>query len=189
MRETSFAKDVDESIKLWVAEQIKARRRQLEQRHKKLVPEWRRIAEGRPKEEKKSWPFENCANLVHQIVGEAADDMAARVMGIVWATAPIVIYRYFTKSKDQQEVENNAKKAKVLEQAMDYFAYEPNELDLWNRENIWFSDSTKIGTAWVCAVPEERVEQVFVGYDTKAKGSNFSEETLYEGPRVLNLRD
>lgn len=189
MRETSFSKDVDEQIKKWVHEQIRARRRQLEQRHKKLVPEWRRIAEGRPKEEKKSWPFENCANLVHQIVGEASDDMAARVMGLVWATAPIAIYRYFTKSKEQGEVENNAKKAKLLMEAMDYFAYEPNELDLYNRENIWFSTSANIGTAWLCVVPEQRVEQVYVGYDQKAKGSNFEEETIYEGPRVLNLRD
>jgi hypothetical protein len=189
MRETSFSKDVDEAIKTWLYEQIRARRRQLENRHKKLVPEWRLIAEGRPKEEKKSWPFENCANLVHQIVGEATDDLAARVMGIIWATAPIALYRYFTKSKDPQEIENNAKKSKILEQAMDYFAYEPNELDLWNRENIWFSDSAKLGTAWICAVPEQRVEQVFVGYDKTAKGSNFEEATLYEGPRVLNLRD
>jgi len=189
MRSTSFPEAVDEAIKVWVYEQIKARRRQLEQRHKKLVPEWRRIAEGRPREEKKSWPFENCANLVHQIVGEASDDMAARVMGLVWATAPIAIYRYFTKSANQDEAEKNTKKAKCLEQAMDYFAYEPGELDLWNKENIWFSDSAKLGTAWVCVVPEERIEQVFVGYDDKNKGSNFEEETLYEGPRVLNLRD
>ena len=189
MRSTSFPKDVDEAIKKWVHEQIKARRRQLEQRHKKLVPEWRRIAEGNPKEEKKNWPFENCANLVHQVVGEASDDMAARVMGVLWATAPIILYRYFTKSKEQAEIENNSKKAKILQEAMDYFAYEPKELNLWDKENIWFSDSTKIGTAWVCVVPEQRVEQVFIGYDTAAKGSNFETETLYEGPRVLNLRD
>jgi hypothetical protein len=189
MQSTSFPKDVDEAIKNWLYEQIRARRHQLEARHKKLVPEWRRIAEGRPKEEKKSWPFENCANLVHQIVGEATDDLAARVMGLVWATAPIVLYRYFTKTKDEQEAENNSKKSKILEQAMDYFAYEPNELNLWDRENIWFSDSAKIGTAWVCVVPEERVEQVYVGYDKQNKGANFEEETLYEGPRVLNLRD
>src|SRR5216684_2407667 len=156
MRETSFSKDVNEAIKTWLYEQIRERRHQLENRHKKLVPEWRRIAEGRPKEDKKSWPFENCANLVRQIVGEATDDLAARVMGLIWATAPIVIYRYFTKSKELQEVENNAKKSKILEQAMDYFAYEPNELDLWNRENIWFSTSAIVGTGWVCAVPEQR---------------------------------
>lgn len=189
MKETSFPKDVDEAIKKWIYEQIRARRRQLEQRHKRLVPEWRRIAEGRPKEEKKSWPFENCANLVHQIVGEASDDMAARVMGIVWATAPIALYRYFTQSKDPQELEKNTKKQHILQQAMDYFAYEPNELDLWSRENIWFSTSANIGTGWLCVVPEQRVEQVYVGYDSKAKGSNFEEETIYEGPRVLNLRD
>lgn len=189
MRATSFPKDVDEQINKWVCEQIKARRRQLERRHKNLVPEWRRLAEGRPREENKSWPFENCANLVHQVIGEASDDMAARVMGIVWATAPIALFRYFIKSATDQETENNAKKAKLLEQAIDYFAYDPNELDLWNVENIWFSDSSKLGTAWVCVVPEEIKEQVYIGYDNTKKGSNFEEETIYEGPRVLNLND
>src|SRR5208282_3941997 len=188
MRETSFSKDVDESINHWLHEQVETRRKQLERRHKNLVPEWRRIGEGKPREEKKSWPFENCANLVHQVVGEANDDMAARVMGIVWGVPPIISYRYFTKSNDQQESEHNSKKSKILEQAMDYFAYEPNELDLYAKENIWFSTSSLIGTAWMCCAPEKRIESVYIGY-AEGKGTKFEEDTLYEGPKVINLRD
>jgi hypothetical protein len=188
MRETQFPPEVNEQIKEWLWNQIKTRRQQLDKRHKKLVPEWERIAEGKPREEKKSWPFENCANLVHQVVGEATDDMAARVMGIIWATAPIIIYRYLQKSEDINVTERNSKKQKVLEAFMDYAAYEPNELDLYEKENIWFSYSTKIGTGWLCVVPEERIEPVYVGYEEK-RGSKFEDATLYEGPKVINLRD
>lgn len=188
MRSTKFPKDVDAAIAKWLEEQIKVRRKQLERRHKNLVPEWRRLAEGKPKEEKKSWPFENCANLVHQLIGEANDDLAARVMGVVWATAPIALFRYFTKSGNEHDAETNSRKSKLLEQAMDYFAYDPNELDLWNKENIWFSTGANIGTSWLCVVPEQRTEAVYIGYEEK-KGSKFEDATLYEGPKVLNLRD
>lgn len=188
MRETQFPEEVNEQIKQWIWHQIKERRAQLEKRHKKLVPEWRRIAEGKPREDKKSWPFENCANLVHQVVGEATDDMAARVMGIIWATAPIIIYRYMQTNPDINITEKNTKKQHLLQSFMDYVAYEPNELDLYEKENIWFSDSSKIGTAWLCAVPEERIEPVYIGYDEK-RGSKFEDATLYRGPKIINLRD
>src|SRR5215472_15255689 len=188
MRETNFPTEVNEQIKEWLHDQIRVRRRQLEKRHKTLVPEWRRLVEGKPKDENKSWPFENCANLVHQVIGEACDDMAARVMGIIWATAPIAIYRYLQKVKEDSEAAKNTEKAKVLETFMDFVAYEPNELDLYEKENIWFNESTKIGTGWVCVVPEEKIEPVYIGYEEK-RGSKFEDATLYEGPKVINLRD
>jgi len=187
LRPVEFSKDVMEAITEWLWNQVRVRRQQLTNRHKKLVPEWRRLADGRPKEEKKSWPFENAANLVHQIVGEAQDDMAARVMQMIWATAPVILYKYFTKATDDAETEKNSKKAKLLGQFMDYAAYEPNELDLYAKENIWFSDSAKLGTAWLAVVPEKRQEAVYIGYEKR--GAKFEDETLYEGPRVVNLRD
>ena len=187
-RPVDFAPEVLEKIKEWLWNQVRVRRQQLRNRHKKLVPEWRRIAEGRPKEEEKSWPFEHAANLVHQVVGEASDDMAARVMQMIWATAPIIVYKYFTKSASDEDAERNSKKSKLLEQFMDYAAYEPNELDLYAKENVWFSTSNVIGTAWLAVVPEQRQEAVYVGYEEK-RGGKFEDATLYEGPKVVNLRD
>lgn len=187
MRETDFSPEVDEAIKNWVYRQVETRRKQLEVRHKQKVPEMRRIAEGRPLEEDKSWPFPNCANLVHQLVGETADELSARVLQLLWATSPVAIFRYFSKSPTQDEQQHNSEKTRVLEQFIDYAAYEPNELNLWEIENLWFSDSAKIGTAWVCVAPEKRVEAVFIGYQDKK--TEFEDATLYEGPKVINLRD
>jgi hypothetical protein len=189
MRSTSFGMSVDEEIKKWVWEQLDVRGKQLENRHKHKVPEWRRLASGKPREENKSWPFENCSNLVHPIIGESSDELSARVLQLIWAVAPIIHYSYFTNVKDSTAAHHNGQKARVLEQFIDYVTYEPHELDLYRVENLWFHDSTDIGTAWVCAAPEKRVEAVHIGYDHASSRNKFEESVLYEGPKVLNLRD
>jgi hypothetical protein len=191
MRSTTFGESVDEEIKKWVWEQIDVRQKQLENRHKHKVPEWRRLASGKPRDENKSWPFENCSNLVHPIIGESSDELSARVIQLIWAIAPIIQYRYFTKPKDSAEAHHNTTKARLLEQFMDYVSYDANELDLYRVENLWFHDSTDLGTAWTCVVPEKRVEMVHIGYreNNSRKGNEFKQDTLYEGPKVLNLRD
>src|SRR5580692_838106 len=191
MRSTTFGESVDEDICKWVWEQIDVRQKQLENRHKHKVPEWRRLASGKPREENKSWPFENCSNLVHPIIGESSDELSARVLQLIWATAPIIKYSYFMHTKEAIQAHLNATKSRLLEQFIDYVAYEPNELDLYRIENLWFHDSTDIGTAWVCVAPEKRVEAIHIGYREKngRKGDEFENSVLYEGPKVINLRD
>jgi hypothetical protein len=191
MRSTTFGESVDEDICRWVWEQIDVRQKQLENRHKHKVPEWRRLASGKPREENKSWPFENCSNLVHPIIGESSDELSARVLQLIWAVSPIIYYRYFMTGQDSAAAHKNTQKSRLLESFMDYVAYEPNELDLYRVENLWFHDSTDIGTAWVCVAPEKRVEAIHIGYREKngRKGDEFENSVLYEGPKVINLRD
>jgi hypothetical protein len=189
MRSTTFGESVDAEISKWVYEQLEVRQKQLENRHRHKVPEWRRLASGKPREENKSWPFENCSNLVHPIIGESSDELSARVVQLIWAVAPIIKYSYFSKPEDAAGANHNSKKARLLEQFIDYVAYEPNELDLYRVENLWFHDSTDIGTAWVCVAPEKRVEAIHMGYDDVGKRNKFENSVLYEGPKVLNLRD
>src|SRR5271170_570771 len=148
MRSTTFGESVDKEINKWVWEQIDVRQKQLENRHKHKVPEWRRLASGKPREENKSWPFENCSNLVHPIIGESSDELSARVLQLIWATSPIIYYRYFQHGVDSAAAHRNTQKSRLLESFIDYVAYEPNELDLYRVENLWFHDSTDIGTAW-----------------------------------------
>jgi hypothetical protein len=192
LRSTTFGESVDKEICKWVGEQIDVRQKQLENRHKHKVPEWRRLASGKPRDENKSWPFENCANLVHPIIGESSDELSSRVMQLIWSISPIIYYRYLAATKDSAAAQKNAQKGRLLEQFMDYVANDSRELDLYRVENLWFHDSTNLGTAWVCVVPEKRVEAVYVGYDSGRKSARFAEDgksTLYEGPKVINLRD
>jgi len=194
MRSVAFGPDVEEQINKWLHEQIETRQRQLKNRHTSKVPEWRRLASGRPRDENKSWPFENCANLVHPIIGESTDELSSRVLQLIWSIAPIIYYKYLAATKSQEQAIKNATKARLLEQFMDFVSNDSRELDLYRVENLWFHDSTVIGTAWVCVAPEKRLEMVHTGYgegdgDLSKRGNKFAESTLYEGPKVINLRD
>lgn len=192
LRSTSFGESVDKEICKWVGEQIETRQKQLRNRHTSKVPEWRRLASGKPRDENKSWPFENCANLVHPIIGESTDELSSRVMQLIWSIAPIIYFRYLAATKDSKEAGRNADKSRLLEQFIDFVSNDSRELDLYRVENLWFHDSTVIGTAWACVIPEKRVEAVYVGYSDEKKSARFAENgksTLYEGPKVINLRD
>src|SRR5262249_22708440 len=75
-----------------------------------------------------------------------------------------------------------------LEQFIDSACFDPHELNLYEIENLWFSDSAKLGTAWTCVRPELRIEAVYSSYDEKSKRPEFENATLYKGPKVINPR-
>ena len=183
-----FPTEVQEAIDKWIHRQIDGLLKKWDRVHTKEVPEMRRILDAEPKEKNRSWPFPNCSNLVHPLSAEAVDDLSARVLQLIWSTSPIADFKYFTETASPEETETNSKKARVLEKFIDYVSFEPQELDLYTKENIWFTDSAGLGKAYACVAPEVRLESVFAGYDTNKKASQFEEEKLYEGPRVVNLQ-
>jgi hypothetical protein len=184
MVEAKFDKSTDDAIEHWVHEQIRIRKLQYEKLHKNLVPKWRDLAAGKPKEPNKSFPWENCANLVHQVIGLEIDNLTARVLGLVYATSPLQYFRFTAKTDDPHVA---ARKSRLLEQFFDFVGYEPEELDLYSVDSLWLTDSARIGTAWVKTSIENRMEVVRVGYDDKAKKHSAEEDLLYKGPRVTNL--
>ena len=98
--------------------------------------------------------------------------------------APLAIYRYFYKSDNP---EHDAKKKNTLETFIDNVAYEPDELDLYRKENIWFSDAARLGTAFVKVYPDKRIDVSVVGYDDKTKKTELETSETYNGPSVDNL--
>lgn len=192
-RTITFPKEVQDDIAKWIEKNIDSLLKKYERFHTKELPEMRRILDAEPKEKNKSWPFPNCSNLVHPLAAEAVDDLAARVLQIIWGTSPIANFRYFTETADAEEARENTKKARNLEKFVDYVALEPQELDLYTHENLWFTDSAGLGRAYTCVAPEQRIEAVFAGYEPKGGadkkgGSVFDDTTLYEGPKVINQR-
>ena len=166
------------AIERWLYEQIRVRKQQYEVLHKTLVPKWRRLYKGQPRDKKKSFPWENASNLVIQIIGQEIDDLSARVIGLSYATSPLAIFRYLAKQEDPQMA---GKKQQALEQFFDLAGYEPTELNLYPKESFWFADAARLGTSWVKAMPVERSE-VVVGY------SEQDSKVLYRGPMVANIR-
>lgn len=180
-----FGKDVEGEINHFLERHLNSRIAQLRNIHTSLLPKWKRIAEGRPLQKTRSFPFEGASNLVHQTAGEAIDDLAARVLQLTWMTSPIVLYRYFTGTVKQEEAEKYASRAETLIQFMDYASYDPRELNLYPRENKWWYDGAVCGRSWLIIAPESRIEAVYTGYNDKKKAT-FENKTLYEGPKVIN---
>lgn len=196
-RSIAFPIEVKEAIDKWIEKQIDSLLKKYEKLHTNEIPEMRRILEAEPKNKNKSWPFPNCSNLVHPLAAEAVDDLSARVLQIIWGTSPVADFRYFTEAQSDEETKQNSAQARTLVKFVDYAAYEPQELDLYPKENVWFTDSAGLGKAYVCVAPEARIEKVFAGYyPSETKGDSAVVEfegddgvtTLYEGPKVINLR-
>jgi len=187
-RTISWPAVTKQAIADWLDKHIQSRTKRLKNLHEHKVPEWRRITDGTPREENKSWPFPNCSNLVHQLVGESCDDLAARVLQLIWLTSPIVLFKYLMRAKDDAQAEEFRTKELLLNIFIDCMSYDPRELDLYPRENKWFSDSASLGKSWLVIAPEHREEAVYVGYEPGPKRAAFDKKILYEGPAVVNER-
>ena len=191
-RTIAFPTDVRDAISDWLHKQIEHLLKKWERVHKHEVPEMRRILDAEPRDKNKSWPFPNCSNLVHPLAAEAVDDLSARVLQLIWGTSPVINFKYFGATKDEEEARQNTAKRNTLQEFFDYVAYEPQELDLYTKENAWFTDAAGLGKARVCVAPEKREEAVYAGYaptgGSDGKGASaFETETLYEGPKIINL--
>jgi hypothetical protein len=177
--------DTSSKMEHWLHEMIRVYKDKHERLHKTLIPKWERLYMGKPREDEKSFPWPNCSNLVVQVIGQQVDDLAARVIGLLYQTSPLAVFRYVAKTEDPTKA---ADKARLLETFFDLVGYEPTELDLYPKESRWASESAKLGTSFVKVMPEQRIEAVVIGYDEDKKKTRLKEETLYKGPKAVNVR-
>jgi len=187
LRTVTFNATVMDSINEWLHKQIESLINRNKKLHQKLIPEWRKIVEGEPREEDKSFPFPNCSNLVDQLVGESVDDLVARVLGVMWLTAPLCYFKY-PPTKDPEETLRYSDKEKALEDFLDRMACNPFGLNLYPYQNKWFTDAAGLGKGYIGLIPEERIEATYIGYEDNKKRAKFSNDTIYEGPKLINLR-
>ena len=183
-----FGEDVNRDIEEWLHENLRVQKETFAVLFEKKVPEWRRLADGKPKDKVKSFPWPNASNLVVQVIGQRCDDIAARVLGLVWSTSPVAMFRsQFSKPQDPHR-ENE--KVRILEQFIDNAAFDHEALDLYRVECVGFADSAKLGTHFFKVVPEQRMEVTEVslmGSDKGSKRTKLTESTIYTGPRIENL--
>jgi hypothetical protein len=186
--DASFGEDVDREIECYVEQQLEWLIKAHDDLHKNRIPKWRKFYLGTPAEESRNFPFPNAANTVVQVVGETVDTMTARVMGLLFATHPLWVFKNYAKAEDKETMKKNEARKRVLEDFMDLVGFEPHELDLQRVESQVFTDACKLGTAFAKLSLEERIEAVVVGYDDASKKRKGRETTIYAGPRVSKLR-
>ncbi len=184
MVNADFGEDINGEIEKWLYDTLRSYKEAYQVLFDQKLTKWRDTYLGKPKDESKSFPWPNASNLVIQVVGQTCDDMAARVMQLVWATSPTAYFRYLAKTNDPKK---SQEKARLLEQFIDAMAYEPDELDLYRIECIGFAESAKLGTSFFKVIPEKRTEVKVVSFDSKTKRTELEQNTSYNGPKVENL--
>jgi hypothetical protein len=177
----------EEAINKWLHANIESLLKQWERVHKSNVAEWRRIIDGEPRDKNKSSPFPNCSNLVVPIVAEVIDEVVAWTLQLIWLTQPLVNFRY-PETKDEKLAAKYSENEKALATFIDNAAFDPLQLNLYPYHNRWLTDASGFGKAHICVAPEERIESVYMGYDTNKKGATFEERTIREGPKLINCR-
>jgi hypothetical protein len=184
-----FGVDVEADIEKFIHQQLEWLDVAHRELHTSKIPKWRKLYLGTPAETSRNFPFANAANTVVQVIGETVDTMVARVMGYVWATHPSWAYRNYAKSKSDKQKRDYEDRARLLEDYMDIVGLEPSELNLQPIEALWYTDASKLGTAFVKLSVDEQIEAVVVGYsEAKSRKWKGKETTIYAGPRVTNLR-
>lgn len=188
--DADFGPDTNAEVEHYVFDQLESLIRQHSELHTSLLPRWRRVYLGKPAEETRNFPFPNAANTVVQVVGETVDTMVARVMGLVWATHPLWAFQNFVKTATPEEGKENELQRSIIESFMDTMGFEPSELNLHEHEALWYTEAANLGTAFLKLNVEDQTEAVVVGYSDAAKKTGFkgNEVSVYQGPRVSNLR-
>jgi hypothetical protein len=180
-----FGKDTDEAIEKWLLEMLHQYKESHRDLHQSKIPKWRKSYLGTPQDETKSFPWPNAANIVVQIVGQYTDTLTAREISYVFGTSPSWSYRYIGGFGDAKE---NEDKRRALESFMDSVALEPAELNLYDQYSRWSLDGNKLGTAFIKPTYEHRVEAEVTGYSEKNKAPEYTESTIYQGPKAEKVR-
>lgn len=187
--DADFGKDVNPDIEAHVWAQLDWLEKMHMELHQNKIPKWRKLYLGTPAEATRNFPFPNAANTVVQVIGETVDTMAARVLGLLFATHPLWVFENYVRTQDQNERKTNENMRRVIEDYMDLVGFEPTELDLYRVEGQWFTDSAKLGTGFVKLALEQDTESIILGYADDAKHKLRGEEIdVYSGPRVRKIR-
>lgn len=162
-----LGKDADNILEKYVEDNIHSIKDSLSVLHTQKITKWRRLSKGQPQTEKKNFPWPNASNLVVQIIGTCNDILKAAIMASIWDVLPI----YHASLVGEWEAsENGEAQRAAVEEAMNHFASEQKELDLYRVESLWFGEAINFGTSFVKAPFEHLMEVQMVSLDGSKVG-------------------
>ncbi len=174
MVDVDFGPDVEGEIEEYLNQSITNLVMSHKELHESKLPRWRRLYLGIPAEPTKSFPWPNASNVVVQVIGEAVDTLAARVLGLLYATHPLWIFQNYQKYDTPREAKEAETRRKCLEDFMDLMGIEPDQVNLYETEGLWFTDAARLGTSFAKLSIEDVAERMVVGYsEQKISGKEF----------------
>lgn len=150
------------------------------------LPEWTRLLKGIPKEQVKNFPFPNASNLVVQLIATRVEQLLARSM-VMWGIDPL-----FTVTATGDLVgQESDEQAKMLEQFLGDMAIDPDELNLYQKEERFIHDGIAYGTSFMALPWQYITEAQCTSINGHTVGLNRTDEfkTLVkrEGPAPENV--
>lgn len=124
--------------------------------HETKIKKWKSLTRGERNESKKNFPWPNASDLVIQIIGTCTDILKAAIMASIWDTLPIFRAELVG---DWETNEEGDKQKDALEEAMNFYSMEQDELDLYRVESLWFGEAISLGTSFV-KLPFEHLEEI-----------------------------
>jgi hypothetical protein len=143
------------------------------------LPEYRRVLEGRPRQESKSFPWQNASNIVVQLIGASTSTLKAKIISSVFELSPLwvlgVIGEWGTDEKAGEQQQ-------ALEQFLTYCGLEPEELDLYRVENLWCQDMIAFGHSVIKVPYEKQVDYQKISIGDASDGGTDSPIIRRDGP-------
>jgi hypothetical protein len=151
--------------------------------HTDKYERWRKLYEGKPKEEKKSFPWPGASNLVIQVIAQHVDTLLAAIIGSIYEIAPLWP---LTLVGDYDAAEKAEEARNAMEEFLTLKGLEQSELDVYRVENIAFGNAIKYGMNAIKIPYLVDVEADGIGV-RDGGGMDVTEFTRYAGPRPESI--
>lgn len=137
-----FGPDTMVELRNYSIQYLESLRTQLREIRTDRVTSMRRILEGKPREEIKSFPWQYASNTIVQLVASFADQMAARMVMGIHNTLPLFPVKILGGMDIKLQPE---KRRELLEDFLQSSAIDPATLNIIETEYTWFRNAAAYG--------------------------------------------
>jgi len=168
-----------EAIRLkYVYDNITAVKTSIRELVENKIIDWRKLKEGKPESEKKTFPWRGASNLVIQVIAANIETLLAQVIASIYEVMPPFACSLVGM---WDESERGDEQRTAVEEFMALMALEKDELDLYRVESILYEAAIGYGfnagkIPWV----DENSSYCIGEMDGQPQ---FTEDELYRGPR------
>ena len=137
-----FGPDTMGELRNYACQYLESLRTQLREIRTGRVTDMRRILEGKPKEDTKSFPWQYASNTIVQLVASFTDQLAARMVMGIYNTLPLFPVKILGGMAVDLQPE---KRRELLEDFLQSSAVDPATLNLIETEYTWFRNAIGYG--------------------------------------------
>lgn len=181
----NFGEDGDRDLDCFVFNNVTTLKAAYDDIYTTKIPNWRRIDKGKPKEEKRNFPWEGASNVVIPVVAENVQILKAVQLASIFEILPIWVSGLLGEWKPEEKGEEQRS---VYESFMNEMALSKGELDLYRVESAAAHDIAAFGDAVIKVPWETCTEAIVTGISSEDSTKPiYEDKIIYDGPRPEKL--